>query len=285
MKGGIYKPDDIAGIDSFLAEKGYDFARNGGLATLRDRLKERAELASSTNRNVLLVINNGPNGDWYQISVRPYRIGERCDGTRDVEALTMLHYMLFELSEKWGAASVLNWLDEFEYVHPGHSLEWFSPDGLDPVEDWLDFSYDHSWPVSQIEQLLADLYDMNRRTLVDFLVTKIEKLIGEDLAYTPGLIDHKYQKPESDKCRDSKSVNPVILEVVGDGYLAGNLAEYFHEPSFEKWSELYSTTFKGKTVWQACNLVYPGWLPTSVGSDGWPFVPDPEKVLSALKNI
>jgi len=273
----------VGQVDQMLADIGYKRAKNGGVFTPRDVLAGAVETARKSRRKVLLETHKGPNGRWWQFSVRPYRIGERCDGTRDDEAWLMLWRMSHDIEKlkAWNmpdAAFRIRQFADASGIHRSSSI----PNFMRPIREWVDLTYDKKWPVRQVEELLADLYDMNYRSFAGGLAEVLGILRDHELAYTPGMIVEKYGNPHSVPALEIE-LSPEIAGLNLRPELATKLQKYCNNPTFEGWSELYSACISGRTIWQKCNRVFPGWLPTSIGANGWPFLPDPEKVLLAIK--
>ena len=101
-----------------------------------------------------------------QWSVRPYRVGQGCDGTIEES----MHFVALHLLAKIG----IDYRANYHEAYPEESLDgWPRPDQLGWLAEETDFP---PLDVESLELLLHDLYDTNHRTLEDLLRTRLETL-------------------------------------------------------------------------------------------------------------
>lgn len=158
--------------------------------------------ATVSHRNPALVhYYTDAGGHWLMASVRPYILGEGCDGTRDREMYFLLgqflHYAMRHHA-RWPSMPQDHkdvadlWLEAYRWrlkemdarkaadeanslrrrgraCLGGHALDGIGAEPADLVQ------FDPDWPPEQVQQLLHDAYDMNHRSLVTVLERWIEQ--------------------------------------------------------------------------------------------------------------
>ena len=108
-----------------------------------------------------------PQASWgfEQWSVRPYRVGQGCDGTIE----DSMHFVAIHLF-----ASLLDYQALYQEAYPGESLDgWPAPD---PMRWLIEETEMPHLTAHTMELLLHDLYDTNHRTLEELLRERLESL-------------------------------------------------------------------------------------------------------------
>ena len=101
-----------------------------------------------------------------QWSVRPYRVGQGCDGTIEENMHFIAHHLLSQLGIDYYAA--------YTEAYPDRSLVgWPRPEQLAWLHAETEFP---ALADDTLELLLHDLYDTNHRTLEDLLRARLEGL-------------------------------------------------------------------------------------------------------------
>lgn len=135
-------------------------------------VREKAASRGEAETRILHIVWDEEEGypqtawGYEQWSVRPYRVGQGCDGTIEES----MHFVALHLLARVG----IDYRALYRDAYPDSSLDgWPSPDQL----DWL--AEETSFPpldVESLELLLHDLYDTNHRTLEDLLRSRLESL-------------------------------------------------------------------------------------------------------------
>jgi hypothetical protein len=137
----------------------------------RHVLDKAAERASAETRILHVVWDQEdgyPETGWgfEQWSVRPYRVGQGCDGTIECN----MHFVALALMPALG----IDYRKLYTEASPGATLEgWPSP------EQAARLAAETTVPepdADALERLLHDLYDTNHRTLEDLLRSRLESL-------------------------------------------------------------------------------------------------------------
>jgi len=139
--------------------------------TPRHVLDKAAERASAETRILHVVWDREgghPETGWgfEQWSVRPYQVGQGCDGTIECN----MHFVALAMMPALG----IYYRQLYAEAYPGESLEgWPSP------ETAASIAAETTVPepdADALEHLLGDLYDTNHRTLEDLLRCRLESL-------------------------------------------------------------------------------------------------------------
>lgn len=163
-----------------------------------DTVQHVESVAESRGGEVAIIHYSAPGSDyhWLQLSARPFIPGDRCDGTRDAEALYVLGQFLrhclehpdrYPLMPKTYTAMTRcvyeaeSWrtsispsrqhreLEAARALQEGiRILDPHALDGIGASPEALT-RFDPDWPPEQIQQLLYSLYDMNHRSLVNWV--------------------------------------------------------------------------------------------------------------------
>jgi hypothetical protein len=135
-------------------------------------VREKAAARPGPETRILHIVwdqeDGYPEGSWgfEQWSVRPYHVGQGCDGTIEEN----MHFVALHLLQRIG----IDYRAIYREAYPEQSLEgWPAPDQA----AWLaDESILPPADDESLELLLHDLYDTNHRTLKDLLRTRLEGL-------------------------------------------------------------------------------------------------------------
>lgn len=162
-------------------------------------------LATSRQGHVAIVkYDTFEGGHFLMCSARPFVAGDHCDGTRDSEMYYLLGLFLnytlehperFPDFPKTREQCERFYLEAYPDRDKSESLI-YGKRILNPEQILSDLNYDESylvqydpnWPVEQIEDLLCSTYDMNHRSLVDWLHERLETQYP-DIATSFGMKD------------------------------------------------------------------------------------------------
>lgn len=151
-----------------------------------DTLRGQLRKAESSSRKLAMVhYHTVAGGHWLQCSVRPYRLGEGCDGARDRELKYLLGHFLNHATahpDIYPGISRENlsdfWLEAYAWqtsnLPPAQAkaeknsfrragrliIEGCALEGIGAAPDEL-VEFDTAWPAPQDKKLLADAYDVN----------------------------------------------------------------------------------------------------------------------------
>lgn len=169
--------------------------------SLMRTLRANLHAASISHRDVALVhYHTDAGGHWLMASVRPYLLGEGCDGTRDRELYYLLgdflHHVLAHPDDYPGFPRSRDALADLWLTAYGWRLQGMEPDAAMAETDSLRargracldgraldnigdepaalVRFDPAWPTDQVHKLLRDAYDMNHRSLVQALETWLD---------------------------------------------------------------------------------------------------------------
>lgn len=131
------------------------------------------QAAIESNRQIAEIVWDEPGTPEHckgtkQWSVRPYRVTDRCDGTRDSNAMLVCYEFCkttgIDLKEAYEDAYADNDHDSISDDYIKHLEQYRSETEIPEVND------------GNIRQLLGSLYDMNWRSLTEVLQVKWEEM-------------------------------------------------------------------------------------------------------------